>query len=392
MMLLKLILLPFWYLSYLFPRKKNLWVFGCNIGNSFSDNTRYFFEYIHSNHPEIGAVWITNSDAIYQKLKSEGFQVEKKNSWRAKWICLRAGKGFTTHGKNDLCNEFTNGIVLYNLWHGMPIKTIGNIPPASILKRWFYKIWYPQKWNHFFITSEKFRPVMNNYYINSYQPIRQLSKMGMPRYDGYIKEGSEKIIDSYRTKFGKEVRFILYCPTYREQNEFAAYAEYGPIDIFENYQFDSGKLQALMEQLNAVFLVKMHPMANDDMNSSSNQNRVKLVEGSELNDIYYLLKDIDVLLSDYSSLILDYLVLDRPIIHTVFDFELYKKIRTFNFDYSDIVSGSMVKDWPETLQAIEESLVKDSFKKERKGVNELINDFDPNGSNCKQLFEFCTKT
>ncbi len=391
MSLLKLILLPFWYLSSWIPRNRNIWVFGSNTGNSYGDNTRYFFEYILENHTEIKAVWITRSEAIYQKLKSQGYPVTKMQSYRAKWICLRAGKGFTTHGKNDLCNEFTKGIVLYNLWHGMPIKTIGHIPPKNILKRWYYRLWYPQKWNHFFITSEMFRPVMEQYHINSYKPVQELNIMGMPRYDRYNLNWEEKLIRDNKNKFGEELKFILYCPTYREQNEFEAYSEYGQIDIFENYGFDPSEVQNLMEELNAIFLVKMHPMATDNINLNGNFDRIKIVEGAELDDMYTLIKDVDVLLSDYSSLLFDYLVLDRPIIHTVFDLELYKKIRTFNFDYEEIVSGPKTTNWPSTLSAIKDCLEQDSFQARREMVNGLINTFPSDISHNKALYDFCIR-
>lgn len=392
MKLIKLILLPLWYLSYLFPRRKDLWIFGCNLGKTYGDNSRYFFEYVNANHPEVEAVWITASETILEQLTTAGYRACLKDSWKGRWTCLRAGKGFTTHGKHDLGNEFTNGICLYNLWHGMPIKMIGHIPPKNLLKRIYYRLWYPQRWNHFFITSEKFRDIMSAYHINSYKPIQRISRLGMARFDGYVKAGSEEIIREYKSKFGEDLRVILYCPTYREQNEFAAYAEHGPIDIFKNYGFDTAKMQNLMEEMNAVFLVKMHPMANDTMDTDKAQDRIRLVAGNEIDDLYYLMKDVDVLLSDYSSLLMDYMILDRPVIHTIFDFELYKRIRTFNFDYEEIVGGVKVTNWDETLEAIKTNLSSDPYRDLRRKVCSEVNDFPFEGSNCETLYRFCTNS
>ncbi len=389
MSLLKLLLLPFWYLLALLPRRKNLWVFGSNTGNSFGDSTGYFFTYIVENQSTITAVWITSSKSIYDTLQTQGHRVVLKDSWRAKWICLRAGKGFTTHGKNDLCNEFTNGIVLYNLWHGMPLKKIGHIPPKSWLKRCFYRVWYPQKWDYFFVTSDKFKPIMENYIINSYKPVEKLEVLGMPKYDRFYGDGEEIIISEYRAEFGQDVRFVLFCPTYREQNEFEAYSSFGKIDIFKEYDFNPDELQALMDSLNAVFLVKMHPMASDKLDIKPIHNRIKLIEGDEIDDVYYLMKDTAVLLSDYSSILFDFLVLDRPIIHTVFDLDLYKEIRAFNFDYKEIVAGPETANWAEAFKAIQGCLEQDEYKQLREEVNASVNAFELSKSYSRALYEFC---
>ncbi len=389
MNLLKLILLPLWYISSGLPRKKNSWVFGSNTGSSYADNSRYFFEYINRYHPEITAIWITRSKAIYEKLKSDGCQVEYGDSWKGKWACLRASKGFTTHGKLDLCNEFSNGMTLFNLWHGMPLKTIGHIPPKSWLKRCYYRLWYPQKWDHFFVTSEKFQKVMEDYYINSYRPIKKVTLMGQPRFDQFERPGAEKLVQGYKNKFGEDVRFVLYCPTYREQNEFAGYAKHGAINLFDDYDYQGDEMQANMEGLNAVFLVKMHPMASDKIQIGAAHDRIHLVQDNEIDDLYFLLKDMDMLLSDYSSILFDYLILNKPIVHTVFDLDQYREIRSFNFDYEDIISGPIVDNWKETIVAIKSGLTTDNFTSQREQVNSSINSFQkPKGYN-EALYQFC---
>ena len=49
-------------------RDKYLWVFGCWGGMKYADNSKYLFEYIVKNYPQIRAVWITINSDIYLSL------------------------------------------------------------------------------------------------------------------------------------------------------------------------------------------------------------------------------------------------------------------------------------------------------------------------------------
>ncbi|MCP5462729.1 MAG: CDP-glycerol glycerophosphotransferase family protein [bacterium] len=57
-----------------FPKKKNLWVFGAWFGEKFSDNSKYLFQYIATNHPEIQAVWLTKNKQTFNFLRKQGFE------------------------------------------------------------------------------------------------------------------------------------------------------------------------------------------------------------------------------------------------------------------------------------------------------------------------------
>ena len=62
-------LLPFF--SLLIPKKKNLWIFGAWQGKQYSDNSKFMFEYVSMNHPEIEAVWITRSNDVVDIITSK---------------------------------------------------------------------------------------------------------------------------------------------------------------------------------------------------------------------------------------------------------------------------------------------------------------------------------
>ena len=45
-------------IGFLFPKDKKLLLFGADSGQSFSDNSKYLFEYVIKNHPELRPVWV----------------------------------------------------------------------------------------------------------------------------------------------------------------------------------------------------------------------------------------------------------------------------------------------------------------------------------------------
>ena len=57
----------------LFPgRDKNIWVFGGREGHQYDDNSRYLFEYVNKNHPEINSIWLCEKEDLAMKVRNLG--------------------------------------------------------------------------------------------------------------------------------------------------------------------------------------------------------------------------------------------------------------------------------------------------------------------------------
>ena len=70
-----------------------------------------------------------------------------------------------------------------------------------------------------------------------------------------------------------------------------------------------------------------------------------------------MLAAADVLITDYSSCFFDYLILDRPIIHYLYDYEYYvNSDRGVYYDLMDVVAGDTPKTIQELLTSIAENL------------------------------------
>ena len=113
--------IPLWHLQKLIKRDSKTWVFGSWNGEKYNDNSMYFFEYVN-RFTKIKAYWITKSKNVYKELKNRNFNVEYANSFKGIYITLIAKYFFISWGKTDINNYFTNGGLLFNLWHGNPIK------------------------------------------------------------------------------------------------------------------------------------------------------------------------------------------------------------------------------------------------------------------------------
>ena len=106
-------------------RNNNIWLFGSWGGENYSDNSKYLFEYISENYPNINAVWITKNLNIKSKLLSENKKCYLVNEIKARKLRLKAGYVFFTNGISDIGNyDLSHGSIKIALWHGMTIKKL----------------------------------------------------------------------------------------------------------------------------------------------------------------------------------------------------------------------------------------------------------------------------
>ena len=117
-------MLPLYWLSYLIPKDKNLWVFGAWFGERYADNSKYLFEYVNKYHPEIKAVWLTRNQNTYDLIKKKGYKVYKINSLGGIYYSLRAKVGIISVGLKDINMYLTGNMQIVQLWHGIPLKKI----------------------------------------------------------------------------------------------------------------------------------------------------------------------------------------------------------------------------------------------------------------------------
>ena len=137
--------------------------------------------------------------------------------------------------------------------------------------------------------------------------------------DSYKQKCYELFYKKHPDAIGKKL--VLWAPTFRGKAN-------NPFILGKNY------IDELQEKLGEEWyvLTKVHPHL-DSKNHISNTN----IPTEELLPI------IDILITDYSSVIFDYILLSKPLILFVPDYEEYKQKRGFYIPL-DSIPGRIVKD------------------------------------------------
>ena len=288
-------------------RNKRLWIFGALEGKKYDDNSKYMFEYMLREHEdEFRCVWLTNDGETVRVLRNAGSEVYLNSSWKGKWLQMRAGIAFYTHGLMDF-GMFTllGGAEVVALWHGMGFKQIYNGKYDGVelkLKRCLDHLF---SWTYRTIT-----PVTSTYAADWAQRMFTLNPQhvyitGQPRNDAFMVEDRNLVLRNMG--IDASLKVVIYMPTYRQK----ALGDDAMERIIKDL-YDSQVLKSTLQKSNCLFLVKQHPLSppidlpiRDDF---------RVLNFHEVSDNQQLMGACDILVTDYSSCYVDYALLHRPII------------------------------------------------------------------------------
>lgn len=347
-------------------RDSNLMVFGAWFGKKYDDNPRYLFEYVSDNFPEINAVWITESDSIYNKIIGEGRNCVKADTKEAKEIILSAKYIITATGRIDVgkdSEKYQGGAVYINLWHGIPLKkimydnTYSSRTRHGISKE--IKIFLENKpFKDYYVVSTS--PAITEIYQSAFRIDKaHILELGQPRNDIFYSD-SENL---YRKRFQNK-KIILYMPTHRNE---------GKISMQTDKILDLKRIDCLCQENNAVFVIKKHFYhAHETVAETQYANIYDIT--NEQTESQQLLLAADVLITDYSSCYIDYLLLNRPIIFYAFDYERYlKQDREMYFPYDEVTPGPKCRNASE-LNEVLSNICRgdDAYSGERERVRNLF--------------------
>ena len=347
--------LPIWLISGLIPKQKNLWIFGAWYGNQYSDNSRAIFEKASNDCPEIQAIWFTRDPSIVTMLNELGYQTELSYSLRGFWLAMRAHSVFVSSGMVDVNQVAANAPRLVQLYHGIPIKKIGDDARAGFILvayriiRLFFPFVDPSY--DYLVTSS---PRMSKIFSTAYPHAKSFVELGLPRND---------VLAQKNDRYNETQKTIVYLPTFRANSSKA-------MKIFEN--FSPELLQKILENSQSYFIIKLHPIQTKPNIDLSKYNRISFAEKS-LNT-YDLLKNASILITDYSSVYIDFLLTDRPIIHLANDLEEYcSKDRGLYFSFQEVAAGEVCKSWHELNTSLETHLSgSDEYYAKRKLLRDLF--------------------
>ncbi|WP_298973390.1 CDP-glycerol glycerophosphotransferase family protein [uncultured Psychrobacter sp.] len=327
--------------SKILNNKENIWMFGAQGGNNYSDNAKYFFEWMLENHKEEECYWVTKDKNTYRQLSSRNIPVLYFYDLKSIKLIAQAKYIICTHSHigNDVYKFVSQTKTLITLWHGIPLKKMGKLPK----KRYRDRIGMKSQPDLFLVTSSNDAELFSDLY----EIDRDKFFVGnYPRVNDLISKAEDK-------------KTILYAPTFRDRMSQDYYDEH----IFPTIE-ELHTLNETLIKFDYHFFIKMHPYVQADFPNLNEFSNIELV--SAFDDVQDYLAQANVLITDYSSIYFDYLNLDREIIFFIPDYNWYSQAsnRGLLYEYEDVTPGVKVTSW----QQVESSLIS-IFK------NDGINDF-----------------
>lgn len=359
---------PLNWINRILPKKKTRVFFYSNL--RFRDNTRALYEYMieQGYHKKYEIVLSLND---YEQYKGQvPKEVKVIGNKLGILYFLRASYGFYSFGKYPIHPAPSQKIV--NLWHGMPLKRIGNLEEGCKEINYNY-------FTYLLATSEFFADIMRQAFSCEES---QIMLAGQPRCDALFKKGSPLV--SIKKDCEK---LITWLPTFRDMGD-----DFEQKGMFLEF-IQSGRMEELNEELrknNVYLFIKVHPLQVFTKTFKKEYSNIAIREEKEVKDIelYELLSVTDALITDYSSVFFDYLLLDRPIAFTLDDEEKYKSVRGYVVEHPEqYMPGQKLYSFEDMKQFIHSvGTGTDAFKEERKRVNDIANKYQ-DGAYCKAVLE-----
>lgn len=286
---------------------------------------------------------------------------ESARKWGATYIAggsfaefvlrLRCRRYIISHSHKPLRGLYAliGGTVVINVWHGIPIKGMGNLDAHFRRRKLRTLFRRNRRLSAFTVSSELERALIAGcFFIDA----SRIAMTGMPRLDWllkptddlppYLAEDEVRLDALLRGR-----RLVLYAPTFRDYDRKA-------IGFTEAAFRELGKL---LEQHGAVLGVRPHPRdaALFDSLLTGVSFAVDL-SSQAFPESTVLMRRADVLISDYSSIWIEFLLLNRPVIAWTWDREKYANRRGLMMELDSVFPGVVAETSEELFDAVKDAL------------------------------------
>lgn len=370
-------------LSGIYPKDKNLWLFGAWFGQKYSDNSKYLFEYINMNQPNTRAVWLTSNPEVEDEIKKKGFEVYRTYSFKSILLGLRAKYAVTSHANFSDLMPFLNNkkVKSIQLWHGTPLKKIGlddTIYTTKVSKDSFkYKLkililpFLKERIDLISAIGEEDK----KHFMTAFATDK-VEILGYPRNDILFDKVDKN--HSYVT--------VLYLPTFR--NNIG-----DDLDLFSEYEFDLFRFDKVLTENNIKLEIKMHPVNKPEKvvyHNIQNSQSIRFLDDIDITDY---LSNADMLITDYSSVYFDFLLTKKPIIFSPFDYDSYlSKDREIYYNYDEITPGPKCYNWNSILDWILKFKNSSSlYEMERENIRNIFHLYQDSHSS-KRVYEYIKRS
>lgn len=323
--------LLFYLLKFNVFRDKKLWVYGCWEGSRYDDNSRYLFEYVSRNHPEIHSVWLSSHESVVDLVRKQGFEAYRSDSLKGLQIQLRAGVCFFTNGLDDISNiQLVHGAKIIGLWHGTGMKNVYYERLAQTgskfsfyLKRLRDKIFSVTYQDYAIATSKAAAKMRMQTYL--LKP-KQLLITGQPRNDVFrLKLLPHQVFPSLAD--ADSYTYLLYMPTYRPYKT----------DVIESLLKELSQNEQLISELNknhVRFLLKLHYLTDIDVLQL--QSPFIVLKSKDVSSVQELLAVSECMITDFSGCCIDFALRNKPVLLYTPDLDLYCETQSIKKEWISI--------------------------------------------------------
>lgn len=341
----------------------HIWLFSSTDNSHYNYNSRYLFEYVKENLPEITPLFVINDPELRNSLSSKygkQYFIETESIQGIRQA-LSAGVWFTSAGLPAYGTGLHKKRLIINLWHGVPLKKIALLDPnLKKAARIYFKKIFSENYTCILTTSHELIPLMAKSFAVSEDKIKV---WGQPRNDGlFQKNDCREILGQLFPDLPEYTKTVLYAPTFRD---------YGQVQLFPFKDFDQKQLEAFLDEKNMLLFIRTH-VAEQGSAAPYLGKRIRFLGNEQAEDVTGILNIFDCLITDYSSIYIDYLLTDKPMIFLPYDRQQYLDGRGMNFDYDDVTPGPKPETFNDFLDAL--SPKEDFWKSERTRVNRLFNE------------------
>jgi hypothetical protein len=337
-------------ISRLSVRDDNWWVFGSWSGKRFGDNSGALFVTAAVAEPPAPRVtWISARRDIVRDLRARGHDARLQWSPSGLWACLRAGVYVFDGYTKDVNHWLSNGAARVLLRHGVGMKRIDrgiDIPSHRLYKlfrgswsqRIFWRIvlpWHAVRPDLVLATSPEHATQAVEYFG---VPRDRVVITGFPRHDVLFARPTEvdsppPAVQSIRAELAPT---FLFMPTFR--------------DGFARHDFDYAGLDRAATTAGVVVYVKLHfvdaERGTDDHGDRTRWPSLRFVDPTI--DPTVLYPEVDGLITDFSSASFDFMLLEKPIIYFVPDYDHFLCLRSLYYPFDDVTPGPKCR----TLEAL----------------------------------------
>lgn len=292
-----------------------------------ADNGWHLYRYMCEHLKGKQFVWLCiDPDSVRQRVlecaqnSGNTVTVESAKSVSGMRDFISAGFVFLTHGLPFFLPETRNAIVT-NLWHGMPIKSIGLLNKNDPKKK--------SSFNYTLSTSKYYTKVMCGAFDI---PPEKVIECGLPRNDALLSpDFGVKELLAWMLHFPLTKRIVFWLPTYRKPNS-KSMPDDSYVDSFLNDWSESfvGRLNEISEVSNCLIIVKLHPLDSlNDRVFGGEFSSLRFLGSAQWErlgiDLYDALAISSGLVSDLSSVLIDYAITGNPIAATQLSYGKYSR-------------------------------------------------------------------